>query len=231
MKNQINKITIGLIFCSLFSLTNAQQSNIQLDEVQSRMLVINDGNSKAKTNGSPYVNENFTPIRITQFKDKIYSARYNAFINEMEVTLENAKVIALNPNSDYVVTFTTTNKVYKAVNYVDDNEVSKKGFLVLLSENEKCSLFKEERIKFYEKTVATTSYDKEIAAKYKRVDDNYYIKLGDKTTFLPQRKKDFLKLFPNEEKKLSTYMKKNKLNPKNEDELISVIKYLSTLIE
>ncbi len=168
---------------------------------------------------------------ITQFKDKIYSARYNAFINEMEVTLENAKVIALNPNSDYVVTFTTTNKVYKAVNYVDDNEVSKKGFLVLLSENEKCSLFKEERIKFYEKTVATTSYDKEIAAKYKRVDDNYYIKLGDKTTFLPQRKKDFLKLFPNEEKKLSTYMKKNKLNPKNEDELISVIKYLSTLIE
>lgn len=236
MKISTKKLTLGLILYALFSVTYAQQdktirqSEVQLDEIERSMTRFNDVNSDSKIDGSPYINENFSPIIITQNK-KTYNARYNAFSREMELMIADNKIIALDPNSNYEVTFTLTNKVYRAVNYVNNNGISKTGFLVVLSENDNFSIFKEERVKFYEKVESKTSYSKEKPARYDRIDDAYFIERDEKIMFLSQNKKKFLKLFPNESSKLNTYMKKNKLNPKKEDELIQIVDYLSSIIE
>jgi len=225
MKKQINKITIGLVFLSLLSLVNAQT----IDMTAERTLMSKDASVPVKAEGSPYISDSFMLARISSYGNKIFNARFNAFNNEMEVSIEDNKVIALDNKVDFEVIFTAENKIYRTVTYLDDNATSKRGFLVVLFENDKYSLFKEERITFNEKVEARTSYDKAKPASYNRIDDLYFIKLEDKITFLPQRKKDFLQRFSKHEKELKSYMKNNKLNPKNEDELITLVKHLSTL--
>jgi hypothetical protein len=190
-----------------------------------------NANSKVIADGSLYINENFSPIYITQYKDKLYSAIFNASNAVLEFKIDNDKVISLDRKAEFEVVFTSTNKTYRTVDYIDQDSNSRKEFLVVFSEHENHSLFKEERIKYFEKVTAASSYQQNKPARYKRDDDLYYLKLNDHTNFVPQSKKDFLKAFPKQSKKLKSYMKENKLNPKNEDERIAIIKYLSTIVE
>jgi len=227
MKKQIKLITATVILCSLFSI-NAQ--NINVDIATERNLMSKNVSSKINADGSPYINENFSTISITQYQGSTYNARYNAYNGEMEVMVENNKVIALDNNGDFEIKFTSDNKIYRTINYTTNKNISKRGFLVVLSEDDKHGLFKEERIKFYEKVEAASSYQQDKPAKFKREDDRYYVKLNGNITFIPQKKKDFLKAFPEQASKLKSYMKKNKLNPKNEDQLITLVKYLSTIV-
>jgi len=227
MKKQIIKISIGLFLCSLFSVIKAQ--NVNVDMVTELNLMSKNISSKITAEGSPYINETFSQTRIAQYKDRVYSARYNAYNGEMEVMTNDSKVIALDNNGDFEITFTSPKKIYRTISYVTDNNTSKRGFLVVLSDNDNNSLFKEEHIKYYEKVEALSSYQQDKPAKFNRVDDSYYIKMNEKVTFVPQKKKDFLKAFPEHASKLKSHMKTNKLNPKNEDELVKIVNYLSTI--
>ncbi|MBF8151209.1 hypothetical protein ITJ86_14970 [Winogradskyella sp. F6397] len=227
MKKNLRKVTVGLLFCSLFQVISAQDVNV--DIATERNLMSKNISSKVNAEGSPYIDENFSSVRIAEQNNKIYVARYNAYNGELEVKLDKGKIIALDNNSDYEVTFTLTDKKYKTKTYITESGVSKRGFLVVLSENENHSLFKEERIKYYEKVEATSSYQQNKPAKFKKQDDLYYIQLGDVVTIMPQKKRDLLKAFPENSKKLKSYMKTNKLNPKHEDDLIKIADYLSTL--
>lgn len=229
MKNQLKKITLGFIFSFTVILLGAQ--SVSLDFATESNLMTRNANAKVIADGSPYIDENFLAIRITQYKDKLYSARFNASNGVLEVKINNEKVISLDRKAEFEVVFTSTNKTYRAVDYIDQNSNSRREFLVVFSEDKNYSLFKEERIKYFEKVEAISSYQQDKPARFKRDDDLYYLKLNNKTNFVPQRKKDFLKAFPKQSKKLKSYMKKNKLNPKNEDELITIIKYLSTIVE
>ena len=229
MKKQIKKISLGLVLCSLFSVIKAQ--NVNLDMVTESNLMSKNISSKVIAEGSPYINEKFSQIRITQYKARVFNARYNAYNGEMEVMTNENKVIALDNNVDFEVTFTTPKKIYRSISYVTDKDMSKRGFLVVLSDNDNNSLFKEERIKYYEKVEASSSYQQDKPAKFDRIGDSYYIMMNDKVTFVPQKKKDFLKAFPNQANQLKSYMKANKLSPKDEDELINIINYLSTITE
>jgi uncharacterized protein with FMN-binding domain len=206
--------------------------NINIDIATESFLSSRNASSRITADGSPYIDDNFSGVRISKYKNKVYNARYNAFNGELEVKIENDRIIALDFNDNVEVTFTLTDKKYRAVDYVKENSTSKKGFLVVLSESQNLTLFKEERIKFFEKVEAASSYQQDKAAKFQREDDLYYIKASDNMIkFLPKRKKDFLRVFPKQSKKLKSYLKENKLNPKNEDELITIIKYLSTIVE
>jgi hypothetical protein len=227
MTNSLKKHSAILILCALFSVTNAQN----IDFASEQNLRSENLSSKIVADGSPYIDENFAAARITQYKDKIFSARYNAYNNQMEVKIEDDKVIALDKNGDFEVIFIANDKIYRTVNYFTEENTSKKAFLVVLSDNAKYTLFKKERIKFYDKVEAASSYEKAKPAKFQREDDVYYIKKDGKTVYLPQKKKDFLKSFPKQENELKSYLKKEKLNPKNEDELITIVEYLSTLSE
>jgi hypothetical protein len=228
MKKEFQNITLGLILCLTSSLSISQ--SVSLDFARERSLMSNDLNSKIIADGTPYIDENFSLVRIRQYKEKLYNARYNAFNGELEVKIETDKVIVLDRKTDFEVVFTLTNKTYRAVDYINEKSISKRGFLVVFSEDKNYSLFKEEHIQYFEKVEATSSYQQDKPARFKRDDDVYYLKLDDKVTFVPQNKKDFIKAFPEQSKKLKSYMKENKLNPKKEDELLTLVKYLSTII-
>ena len=227
MKTQVKQVALGLWFFSLFSTSLAQ--NVTIDIATERGLMSRNISSKIVAIGSPYIDKNFQPVLITQHKDKVYSARYNACNGEMEVKINDKKIIALDNIADLEVLFTFSNKKYRTISYITKNENSKRGFLVVISENNNYTLLKEENVQFYEKVKAASSYHKDKPANFKRGNDNYYLKLSDKTIFIPLKKKDLLKVFPDKANELKSFIKKNKLNPKNEEELIKIIKYIYTL--
>ena len=185
--------------------------------------------------GSPYVNEDYKQVRINSAENKIYSGRYNAYINEMEILVAAGRdPIALDiSNNDYEVLFLNENKLYKTFNFESNRGITKRGFLVVISEeNEEndVMLLKEEIIKFYDKVAASSSYDQDKPAKFRREDDNYYIKLkSGRVVYLPSKDKDIAKAFPEHSKEIMAFVKKNKLKTKKEEDLIKVANYIGSL--
>ncbi|APY08744.1 hypothetical protein BWZ20_10700 [Winogradskyella sp. J14-2] len=224
-----------LLTCTLTLCTHAQQinnqrpTNVVLNDIRTQIERFNE-NDDANIKGSPYINDEFSIVKISQVKDSTYYARYNAFTHEMQIQTDTAKTLALDASVTYEVKFLKSNKTYKSLSYVNRYNITVNRFLVVLLENDKCSLYKEEHIEYHEKEEATTNYGSEKPARYERADDVYFIKINNELKPIPTKKKQFLKFFPNKEKELKSYMKDQKLNPKNEVDLIKIIEYLTSIL-
>lgn len=225
MNTNIQYVIIAITI--LFSVFNINGQNIDLTSETQYIRTPIGANTEAQ--GTPYINKEFMPVKITQINDKIYSARYNAYNGEMEVLVDDNKIIALNNDEDFEILFTLEEKKYRTETYFSENKQVEKGFLVVIFENENYTLYKEERIKYYDKVKANSSYQEDKPARYELTSDNFYIKSNNEINYLPINKRAFLSFFTDKEKKLRKYMKEQKLNPKNEKELIKLIQYLSTL--
>jgi hypothetical protein len=182
--------------------------------------------------GSPYINEDYQQVRINGADNKIYSGRYNAYINEMEILVAAGRdPIALDiSNNEYEVFFINENKLYKTFNYESNRGITKRGFLVVMSEENDVVVLKEEIVKYYDKVAASSSYDQDKPAKFRKEDDNYYIKLkSGRVVYLPSKDKDIAKAFPEHSKEIMTFVKKNKLKTKKEEDLIKVANFIGSL--
>ena len=220
------------IICSVPYVCNAQidynQRNTQASLDVMQYSIKNNHNSNKNAKGSPFINETFEVLKFKKFGNKVFSGRYDANLGEMQIRREN-DTIALNANENFEITFVSSNKTYKTLSYIDNDGISKRGFLVVLNETDSIAVLKEEVIKFHEEKPSTNGYDKSKPAEYKRVKDNYYYKIGEHVSVLPQKRKEFTKLFPEHSKKLEVFIKKNKISLKKEDELISLFKHIGTL--
>ena len=227
MTHQIKRFAFVLVLLLITSNINSQTINV--DVATERGLMSKNVSNKINAAGSPYVDENFSAIRIDQYSDKVYTARYNAYNDEMEVKVEGGKVVALDNTSELTVSFTAKNKKYKTYSYTTEKGASKRGFLVVLDDTEKYALLKREYIKYYEAEEAASSYQQDKPATFRREDDTYFLKMDDKMMSIPLKKKSFLKAFPEHSSDLKTYIKKNKINLKKEADLKQVISYISEL--
>ncbi|MCC1483027.1 hypothetical protein [Winogradskyella immobilis] len=223
----IKKITLitGLILGG-FNFIYAQGVT-SIDVATEKLRMSADASKRIDAQGSPYVNEAFLPIKI-KGQNNIFTGRYNAYNGEMEINL-GTKIIALDVKNDYEVIFTQTNKIYKTYYYLTKDGVSKKGFLAVVSENDSFSLLKRENIKYYDTVKATSTYQKDKPAKFKRESDTYFIKKGDNISFMPTKKKELLNAFPKHAKAIKTYLKDNKLSTNKEEDLIKVAQYITSL--
>ena len=209
-----------------FQDVNIRETQEQLNKMISTIDHNRDKNKNIK--GSPYINDVFQVVKFKRFGDKSFTGRYDANLGEMQIMREN-DTIALNNTENFEVTFILSDKIYKTHSYVDNNGITKRGFLVVLNETHSLAVLKEEVIRFYEEKPSTNGYDKAKPAEYRRTKDVYYYRQGENISVLPQKRKDFIKLFPEHSKDLEVFIKKNKINFKQEDDLITLFQYLETL--
>ena len=219
------KIT-SIIFLFFVSASSYGQA---YDFTDVKLATARDNDARRDADGSPYITEDFSLVKISISDKKIFSARFNAHNGQMEVKLADETVI-LDNTKDIEVIFIKSNKLYKTFNYPIEDE-TKRGFLVVLTQTNNVTLLKKEYVSFSEKIPAKSSYSTATPATYKRENDSYFYLYNDKVNYLPTKKKDFLKLFPNYQEEIKNYMKENSLNPKNEDELITLINYIDGLVE
>jgi len=206
--------------------TEGQTLSSRIDKVQHNMLL--NGANLANANGSPFINDEFELVKFKKLGNRVFLARYNANLGEMQLKREN-DTIALDNTKNLELTFTQSNKVYKTHSYTNKENISKCGFLVVLMENDSLALLKEELVKFYDRKPPSNSYEKIKPAEFKRLSDVYYYRQGDKVSLLPQKRKDFLKLFPQHSSELKDYIKENKISLKKDEDLITLFEYINTL--
>lgn len=183
--------------------------------------------------GSPYINEKYLPATISASEGDIFYVRYNALKDEFEVKGDNNKAYALNRyRRDLIIEILPLKKTYQVFGYYDDNQNENFGYFSYLNGlNSKITLFKKEKITFVDEQIASTSYGTNRPAKFKRWDDEFYIKLkGEKIlSELPGNKKSISKLFPKHQADVLKYIKKNRIKTSKEEDLVQLINYINTL--
>jgi hypothetical protein len=199
---------------------------LNMGNLKSTTLTTVDLTSKALV-GSMYINESFMPGTISS-QENTYSFRYNAYQDEMEVKFGEKKYF-MPLSSYYSITFVGTNKTYEVLDF-EDLATAKKGFFVTLHKGNHMSLYKKERVKFYPEVPAKLGFTRYEPPKLQRTKDSFYVRLaGTSVVLVPQKKKEAIKLFKKQASLMSSYIKKQKLNFKNEQDLIQMVGYYNSL--
>ena len=85
-------------------------------------------------------------------------------------------------------------------------------------------------IRYIDAKAALSGYDRAKPANYKKLKDELYLALEDKTLVkLSKKKNQFFSAFGSQESVMKAYMKKNRLNYKNRTDLEKTVAYFNTL--
>jgi hypothetical protein len=225
MKNPILKFSLLLVlFLNLSSYGQKADNNEILNT--SRSVTQFDTRAKDLV-GSSYIDENFSLAKLSN-SDILYSLRYDAFQEEMELT-KDGKLYYLPKTFNYTITFEDTNKTYKLYTFEQKGE-NINGFFVVLLNGNKFSLLLKENIKFTEEVMPNTGYEKYKPPTLKRTSDKLYIGyMSNIANELPSKKKDLLELFSSKQNDVEKYAKDHKLSFNNNNDLVELFKYYNTL--
>jgi len=189
--------------------------------------ILDFGNLK----GSPYENNDFLFGHVT---DELTNKSVNLFLRyniyndniELKASLETGeKIIALLKKDD--ISCVISGKSYYYLNFKDEEGSNKEGYLKLRYKGENYSLYQRLTAYFTPRQKGDNSYKKLKPATFKKR-TAYYLKQGNKVTFLPKKKKALLSNFPSLSKTLKTYLSKVHPNLKNEKDLVSLVKFLDS---
>lgn len=225
MKPQLNKYAIAIML--LISISGySQHSEVENIYFNSTTFTTIDLTSK-KLVGTSYIKDKFLPGKISNQK-MVYSMRYNAYLDKMEVELDN-KAYYLPLSSNYSIAFESLNKIYQVLDY-KEKELTSKGFFVVEYLGNEISLFLKEKIKLYEEVPAKLGFTPYEPPKLGRLNDKLYVGYKNNTAIeLPNNKKDILKLFSTKSNEIESYAKKNNLGFKSKEDLIQIFRYYNTL--
>lgn len=224
----MKRVLIIGFFSFLFSFSFSQ--TIGRYDLSSNMLMdlgrASNTNSKNIT-GTQFFNETYLPSKVSGYENEIISLRYNAAQDEMEFQ-KGGQSYYIPKTQNMTVTQLLNNKMYEYTDYTDkEDKIS--GYLVVINKEGQYFLYKREQIKYIPAKEAYNSYDRERPAEYRKVDDTYFIKIGDTIENFPKNKKELLKKFPNKSSEISDFLKKNKISFSVEDDLIKLVRFLNSL--
>lgn len=223
--------TILFLGLSIYS-TQAQQLLDRIDPTHSSALRKYSNPKKEGIEGSPYINSYFDMANIEGIPNNIMM-RYNGGKDEMEYILdENGKkdtLVLKKADQLKTIIFKNKNIKYEYVPYTNAKGESIYGYLVVLSEKNNVTLYKQESIVLMPAKEAANSYQSSSPARYVRSEDRYYIKTVNGTSPFPDSKKKLLALYPDKKSAIETYLKENKTSFKKESDLIKLTAFIATM--
>lgn len=185
---------------------------------------------KVDVEGSKYIQDDFNMATISIYSGYKFNVKYNAYDDEMEVQGKDNKSFALNKNEKSAeVTFVNNNITYGLFDYANSDGQKVPGYFQKLTVGETVALLKKEKIMFIEEKVSKTGYDTYRPPKYKRLNDQFFIKLKESPVAIefPKNKKNIASLFPNKKDKILKFIKENKIKTNKEEDLIKLTNYIN----
>jgi hypothetical protein len=178
--------------------------------------------------GSPYLNEEFVPAKINNITDT-QLVRFDAVLGNVEVMITGSKVVALDNSKLYIISLVDrSNKVYKTLEYVDLDGIENTSFFELLDSTLNYKLYLKENKKFVKK-VKAQGYAEEIPAQFKKVKSEFYVtdfkSQSDQLLYIPQKLKPFTEFFQEDSKSIKNFIKENKLNIGDANDLVKIFKF------
>ena len=216
-----------LIFITLVLLFNANVFSQNQHRFDGSMIITSYKEAeKEKIKGSPYLFEEFSDGKVF-FKDQkepaTYMFNYNAYTNSIEFVKDgNTYQVSNTQNIDSIV---INNNVMLKTIYTEDN-ADHDDFLIRLNNN-KIKLYKKVDIYYVGAREGMSGYEKDKPAEYVRKKPEFFVSVNEKPATLIKNKKSLLSLF-NNDKELSSFLKKEKLNIKKEKDFIEIIHYINS---
>jgi hypothetical protein len=197
---------------------SAQQ---RLNQMQKAKFFITPGLTVDNTAiGSPYIQEAFLPSAIDGFAGT-YFLRFNAVSEEMEV--QTGGKINIVPTANVAsITFNNTNVSYYPIQLEGKTIFIK---TLWLGENQEMLVLREQK-KFVKAKAAKSNYDTAKPAKYTGVQKTFYLQLasGELIT-LESKKKKFFDAFKGKKKEVEAFVKKQKLQIDEEEDLKKIMTF------
>lgn len=219
------------LFLFLFIFSNSLWSQNNTFAIQnSNFLTFISANGteepKSDIEGSQYINKDFLPSALSCLSEKTPPIRYNVFKEEMEFILDG-KLYYVNKSDSCIISL--GNNSYKY--FESYNKEKKGGYLMILNKlnDPKYILYKKEKIKFVPEYIPNSTYGKEKPASYVIDKSKYYISMPDGLTEFPKKKSELLKLFPNNQVSIESFLTDKKISFSQESNLIELIDFLNTL--
>ena len=181
--------------------------------------------------GSPYEQETFVFGKATEKltnNSMNYYLRYNVYNDEiqMKINLDDDKIVGLIKSLNHYAVI--NNKEYHYMSYSDNDKSINEGYFILVSNDFENSLYLKKIVKFKLGQPEKDSFRKAIPSAFKNFERYYYQK--ERVLFqLPTKKKDFLLHFSDKKEDLKKFMKAEKINLKDEKDLIKLFKYYDSL--
>lgn len=223
------KKTFGIILLLLLIFTNfafSQSLNLPVNYIRNSAL----GNNITldEVDGSPYDNDEFTQGDVT-INEKIYKGllRYNAFNDEIQL-IDDGQVITL-LKRPYVKAAIGTKKF--AIYAFNGKQSVKRGYFVELTDNSKKAILLQRITKvILPAEKARSAYKKDKPPRL--ISSNaYFLSLNKKepAVEIKLNKKAVLAAFDNHNAELKSFVSKNKLKLKTEDEIAQLLDYYNSL--
>jgi len=182
------------------------------------------------TEGSPYLNEVFTPAKINDSRETKF-IRFNVVENRIEVKVDESRALRLDYSAFYRIKLLDgSNKIYETHSYLNEKGNPENAFFELIHEDAKFRLFLKERIKYiYKPDTKKTGYDEEKSAKFLKVRDVYYlenlVKPSNNIMAVPRKKKNLSILFNDHSKSIAKFIKDEKLGLDEKNDLIAIFNF------
>ncbi|MGS0748472.1 hypothetical protein [Halpernia sp. GG3] len=145
--------------------------------------------------------------------------RYNANNDEVEYETANGNLALLKQAKFSDIYFLEQNMHLKLVTYNYD-KATITGYLYLLVDTPNLKIFKREHINYYPEKVAKSSYDTSSPPSFIKADAAYFVQRGTSGIVeLPSNKKQLIELFPDKKEEIKNYLKDNKLNYSNKNDV------------
>jgi len=177
---------------------------------------------KVKILEKQYLTSEYLDAKVDDFTTKA-KLRYNLYNDQMEF-IKDDSIYYLKKEEGRTVRFVDSNdiyKVYKVYGNLEFLKVDVSGDYSLLVKQSKSFVTPKQR---------RINYGYHIDATFKRNRDVFFIKLpNSKVLEIPTKKSEFLDLFKNRTKEIESYIKKNKVNLKKEEDLKELIIHLNSL--
>jgi hypothetical protein len=183
--------------------------------------------SAQKIEGTPYLDENYVDgeIYYGEAKRAQVPLRYNIYRDLMEYQ-QNGKPLVLDP-SDKIKKVRLGENTF-IVDKFEFEGKTKLGFLNLLDSG-KVTLLSKKVVKYQEPLKGRALDGGDLPAKFSRSTDAFFFKVGGGIAQKIDNVKDMIATLPDKQEELKQFVKKEKISPKKEGELLKLVRYYNSL--
>lgn len=177
-----------------------------------------------------YANPNFIIGKIFQddqvLKDNV-PMRYNAYADEIEIKKNESDQSYGALIKDPDIFAKVGNEIYVFVPFQGSND--KGGYFSVLADGKNYGLYKKTTAVFKEPKVAETSYQKDTPPSFQKTVTYYLVKDGQFME-MPSGKSRIMRMMDSKKKEMNAFIKSNKIDLSNENDLIKTITYFDSLL-
>lgn len=231
----MNKIYFIILVLFSFSFSSNAQVSYEIrqaiDFFRTNKMISGDYSKmleESDIDGSPFLNDEFINGNIyTELKQQFVDVplRFNIYNDQVEFKTGENKIQAIaTPEIVDKIEFGEYTMFYLPFTNV---KKVRKGFFILI-EPGKASLFYKPQVAYKNATQPGAYQDAE-PAKFIRQADIYYIKVEPGEAKLVSTKKDLVNLFPDRNKEIAAFIKKNKIKTNKVESLTSLVQYYNSL--